>query len=514
MTWKGGESVRSENSIKNIVVNIGSQLFSILLSFLCRTVFIRTLGEAYLGVSGLFSNILSLLSLAELGVGTSIIFSMYEPLAKNNRRKIGALMGLYKKAYHTIGWIVAAVGLAFTPFYRFLINNPPDIPNLTAIYLLYLFNTVITYFLSYKQSIIVADQKSYVCTLYQYGFSIVQNVIQIFILFKTRNFILYLSMQILFSFFTNYFLAKKADKMYPYLKNYEKETLSKAAKAPIIKNIKAMFMHRIGGAVVNGTDNILISKFFGLASVGIYSNYFLITNTLTGLTSQIFNGITASVGNLGAVENDERSYHIYLSIHFAGFWIFSFCSISLFCLFNPFIRLWTGRDLTFAISIVFLIALNFYVTGMRQATLMFKNAFGLFWYDRYKAIVEAAVNLAASIILAQYLGIAGIFLGTFISTMTVDFWVEPSVLYQYGFHRPAAQYFTRYVFYFLLTFTAGFLTWYCCSLTGAASLQSFVMKCFICLIVPNALFLLIFYKTKEFEYLKNFIRFPSLRKKK
>ena len=505
--------MRSENSIKNIVVNIGGQLFSILLSFLCRTVFIWTLDAVYLGVSGLFSNILSLLSVAELGIGTAITFSMYQPLAKNDRKKIAALMGLYKKAYHVIGCIVAVAGLALTPFYRSLINNPPDIPNLTLIYLLYVFNSVITYFFSYKQTIIVADQKSYICVLYQYGFSIIQNIVQILILFATKNFILYLCTQIIFSFFTNFVLSKKADKMYPYLKTFQNETLGNADKASITKNIKAMFLHRIGGAVVNGTDNILISKFFGLTSAGIYSNYFLITNTLAGLPSQIFSGITASVGNLGALENDKKSYHIYLSIHFAGFWIFSFCSISLFCLFNSFIPLWTRKDLTLSVVTVFFIALNFYATGMRQATLMFKNAFGLFWYDRYKAIIEAAVNLSASVILARHIGVAGVFLGTFISTITVDFWVEAVVLFRHGFHRPVAPYFTRYLFYFVLTFAVGFLTWYCCSLTGELSFRSFLLKCGICLIVPNTLFFFVFGRTKEFEYLKNYMKLPSFLKR-
>jgi O-antigen/teichoic acid export membrane protein len=505
--------VRSENSIKNIVVNISSQLLSILLSFLCRTIFIRTLGESYLGVSGLFSNILYLLSLAELGFGAAIGFSMYQPLAQNDRKKIGALMGLYKRAYHVIGLIVAVAGLAIAPFYQFFIKTPPDIPHLTLIYLLYLFSTVITYFFSYKQTIILADQKSYVCTLYQYGFCIIQNIIQIFILFQTRNFILYLCVQILFSFFTNFFLAKKADKMYPYLKSYQNEKLSKADKGDIFKNIRAMFMHRIGGAIVNGTDNILISKFFGLASVGVYSNYFLMTNTLVGLTSQIFSGITASVGNLGAVESDRKSYDIYLSINFAGFWIFSFCSISLFCLFNPFIQLWVGRDLIFSVPVVFLIVLNFYATGMRQATLMFKNAFGLFWYDRYKAIAEAAVNLIASIILAQHFGISGIFIGTFISTMTTDFWVEPAVLFRHGFHRSSAPYFIRYVFYTVLTVAAGILTWYCCSLISGPALESFTVKCGICLILPNLLFFLVFGRAKEFQYLKKFLKIPAFLKK-
>ena len=489
--------MRSKNSIKNITVNLISQLLGVVLSFVCRTVFIRTLGETYLGVSGLFSNILSLLSLAELGIGTSIIFSMYKPLAENDHRKIGALMGLYKRAYHVVGLIVAGAGLALTPFYRFFISGSPGIPNLTLIYLLYVFNSAITYFFSYKQNIILADQKGYLCTLYQYGLCIVQNAIQIFVLFRTKNFILYLCVQILFSFLTNFFLAIKADRMYPYLKRYRNAKLAKADRDSIFRNIRAMFMNRIGGAIVNGTDNLLISKFFGLISVGIYSNYFLITNTLNNLTAQIFNGIIASVGNLGAVENRRKSYEVYLSINFAGFWIFGFCSVCLFCLLNPFIRLWMlwtgkGEELLFPMTVVFLIVLNFYATGMRQTTITFKNALGLFWYDRYRAIVEAAVNLGMSILLARQIGISGIFLGTFLSTVMVDLWVEPSILFRHGFHRSATPYFIRYAFYTALIFAIGSCTWYLCSLVPGYSFASFAAKCGICLVFPNLFLFLIF----------------------
>lgn len=507
--------MRSENSRKNLVVNVGCQLVNILLGFLCRTVFIRALGNSYLSISAYFSNVLSILSVAELGFGTAIIFSMYQPLAQNDRKKIGALMGLYKRAYRVIGLVVAAAGLAFAPFYRFFMKESPDIPYLTLIYFLYLFNSVLTYFFSYKQSIIMADQKNYICTLYQYGFSITQNVIQIVILFRTHNFILYLCTQIIFSFLTNFFLARKADRMYPYLKHYETQKLGKTEKDGIFKNIKAMFMHRIGGAVVNGTDALLISSFVNVASTGIYSNYFMITNTLNGLTSQIFGAITASVGNLGAEEENRKSYKIYLAINFAGFWIFSFCAISLFCLLNPFIRFWLRKDdMTFPILVVFLIVLNFYVTGMRQATLTFRNAFGLFWYDRYKAIAEAAINLIASIILVQQIGIAGVFLGTLISTITTDFWVEPLVLFRHGFHRSPAPYFIRYAGYTVLTFAAGALTWNCCSLVAGSALVSFAVKCVICLVLPNLLFFLIFHRTKEFQYIMGMIKLPAFLNRK
>jgi O-antigen/teichoic acid export membrane protein len=499
--------MRSKNSILNIIVNIGSQFINILLGFVCRTVFIRTLGEAYLGVSGLFSNILTLLSLAELGVGTAIAFSMYKPLAENDHKKIGALMGLYKRTYQVIGLTVAAFGLAFTPFYPYFIKNPPDIPNLTVIYLLYVFNSVITYFFSYKQTIINADQKNYICTLYQYSASILQNAAQIFVLLKTRNFILYLCTQIVFSFISNLLLSRKANKMYPYLKTYEKEKLSRTDKNSITKNIKAMFMHRLGSVVVNGTDTLVMSSLVGIISVGIYANYYLITNTLRNLTQQIFAGVTASVGNLGAVEDRKKSHRIYLSINFAGFWIFSFCSICLICLFNPFMTLWMGRkDLLFSMPVVFFIVLNFYATGMRQATLTFKDSFGLFWYDRYKAVAEALVNLIVSILLTHQFGVIGIFIGTFISTMTVDFWVEPLVLFRHGFQLPVRSYFTRYAFYAVLTAAAGFLTWFSCSFVPGAGIGSFATKLIICLLLPNSLYLLIFWKSEEFEYLKGFFK--------
>ncbi len=510
--------MRSENSIKNIKVNLVSQLLGDVLSFVCRTVFIRMLGATYLGVSNLFIGILSLLSLAELGIGTAIGFSMYKPLAGNDRRKIGALMNLYRRAYHVIGLIVAAAGLLLTPFIPFF-SGSPDIPYLTPIYLLYVFNSAITYFFSYKQSIINADQKNYICTIYQYGLCIAQNIIQIVILLQTKNFILYLCTQILFSFLTNFLLSRKADRMYPYLKHYRNAKLARADRNAIFKNIRAMFMNRIGGAIVSGTDNILISKFVGLVSVGIYANYFMVTNTINNLTSQIFSGVTASVGNLGAVENDRKSYEVYLSVNFAGFWIFGFCAVCLFCLFNPFIRLWMlytgkGDELLFPMTVVFLIVLNFYATGMRQATIMFKNAFGLFWYDRYRSLVEAAVNLGMSIFLARQIGVAGVFLGTLISTIAIDFWVEPLVLFRHGFHRRPVPYFLRYLFYTAFIFAVGFFTWYLCSLAGGYSFGSFVLKCVICLIIPNLLLFLAFCRTKEFQYLKRYVRLPAFLKRK
>ncbi len=502
------ELLRRENSVRNVAVNLVCQAVSILMSFVCRTVFIQTLGKTYLGVDGLFGNILSLLAVAELGIGQTIIYHMYQPLAQNDRKKLGALMALFKRTYRIIGIIIGAAGLLFMPFYHLFIDPSVRIQNLTLIYLLYVFNSVITYFYSYQQCIITADQKDYICSLYRYGFCIAQNVVQIAVLFETRNFILYFCTQILFSFFSNFFLAKKAGKMYPFLKRYHREKLAPADRADIIKNVKAMFMHRFGGVVVNGTDNLVIAAFFGVASVGLYNNYYLIITKLTDVTSRVFGAITASVGNLGAVEGGRKSYRIYRVANFAGFWIFSFCSICLFCLFNPFIRLWVGKDMLLPEDVVLFLSLNFYATGMRQATLTFRDSFGLFWYDRYNAVAEAMINLGVSIALAKTMGMAGVFAGTLVSTLTTDLWVEPLVLFRHGFHRSVKPYFLWYAVYAALTLGVGYLTWHCCSLVGAGGFPGFAAKLGICLAVPNAAYFLLFCRTEEFRYLKNAVKLP------
>lgn len=504
--------MRSTNSVRNITVNLIAQLVANLLRFVCETVFIQTLGKAYLGVSGAFGNFLTLFSLAEMGFGTAIVFSMYKPLAEDDRPKLGALVALYGRVYRIVGCAVAAIGLVILPFYRVFLKDVPDIPHLTAIYLLYLFNSVMTYFLSYRQSIIVADQKSYICTVYQYGFCILQNAVQIAVLFWKRDFVLYLVTQLLFNFFTNFFLARKADRMYPYLKTFRNEKLGEEDRRSITRNIRALFLHQMGGTVVNGTDQLVISGLVGVESAGIYALYYLITSTLRGLTSQIFSSITASVGNLGAEENREKSHDVFLCVNFAGFWIFSFCFICLLVLFNPFITLWTQRsDTVFSMSVVLLIALNFYATGMRQATLTFKNAFGLFWYDRYKAVAEAALNLGLSVFLTLRFGVIGVFAGTLVSTLAVDLWVEPLVLYRHGFRRSVRPYFLRYAFYGALTAGTAVLTWRLCAWLPDAGLAAFLGKCAVCALFPNAVYLAVFWRSPELRYLFGLMREPLLR---
>lgn len=499
--------MRTKKSLINIGTAVTGQIFAILISFISRLVFVRILGAEYLGVNGLFTNILSMLALVELGIGPAIIYSLYKPLAFNEEQKVKALMNLFAKAYWIVGVVILIIGLAIMPFLDSIIKEPPNIPDLAIIYVLFLANSVITYFFSYKRSLIIADQRSYITTIYRYSFYFVLNVIQIIILLKTKDFLLFLFAQIVFTLLENFLVSLKANQMYPYIKGKNKERLDEETKATIFKNVRALVYHKIGGTAVFGTSSIIISAFVGIVWVGLYSNYLLIINALNIIIGQIFTAITASVGNLNAYGDKERSVFIFKTLFFISWWVFGFSSICLLVLFNPFITLWLGSEFTMEFIVVLMIVVNFFVTGMRRASLTFKDSMGLFWYDRYKPLAEAVVNLVLALIFVQYWGLVGVLVAIFISTMTVCFWVEPYVLYKYGFEKSSKEYFQRYSFYTIITVLLALLTVFICDiLFREVTIVSFIGRLLVCLFLPNILIILGFYKTKEFQYLLSIIK--------
>ena len=265
-------------------------------------------------------------------------------------------------------------------------------------------------------------------------------------------------------------------------------------------------MHKMGNVVVNSTDNILLSMFVSLDSVGLYSNYFFITNALNSVTTHVFNSLTASVGNLFATSDSKNAYRVFREVYFLDYFMYSFIAVSLLCLFNPFIELWVGKDYLFSFDIVCIIVVNFYITGMRKSVLTFREASGLFYKDRWKAVFEAIINLVASIILAIYFGTFGVFLGTFISSITVCVWVEPLVLYKYGFKVKLIEYFKLYFMYAIVTIACCALTYYLCSFITYGRWVSLFLKAGICLIIPNAINMLLFRNTMPYQYFKNLIK--------
>ena len=505
---------RTYNSLRNTKYALIGQILGLLVSFFARIIFIRILGKEYLGINGLFTNILTMLSLVELGIGPAIVFSLYKPLAENDTKKIKALMQLYKKSYIIIGIIIAILGILITPFLDYLIKDKPDVSNLNLIFLMFVANTSISYFFAYKRNLIIADQHRYIATIYRYGFFVVLNVFQIIFLYLTKNYFVFLFIQIANTFLENVAVSKHADKMYPYLKEKSQEKLDSETVDQIKKNTAAMVLHKIGTIVVSSTDNIIISAKVGITWVGLYSNYYLIINALNTIITQFFTAITASIGNLGVTESKEKSEYIFECINFIGFWIYGFCTIALYQLFNPFIEIWLGKDLLMSMDVIAILAFNFFITGMRKSVLTFRDAFGLFWYDRYKPIFESVINLVVSLILAKPLGITGVFIGTAVSTLTTCLWVEPYVLYKYGFDTCSISYFLRYIYYTFIMIIAAIPTNLLCNLLPGSGLTAFILKLFICLIIPNIIFLLVFYKTKEYKYLFSMVKNYILRNNK
>lgn len=491
---------RTSNTIRNMNFAMLGQAFGILVAFFSRRVFVICLSSEYLGLNGLFSNILSILSLAELGVGGALVYSLYRPIAENNTSEIKSLMLLYKRTYFAIGTVVFVSGCALAPFVQFFISEMPDIPYIRMIYLLYVVNSAASYFFTYKRSLIIANQQGYITSIYRYGLFIILNIVQIITLVLTWNFILYLSLQVAFTLFENVLLSRKANHMYPYLLEKDISPLPSAVKAEIKKNVFAMMFHKIGGVIVMGTDSILISKLVGLTEVGIYSNYLLIRQAVNTILGHMFQSAAASFGNLNVLESDERKLSVFQNINFAGAWIFGFSSICLMALYNPFISFWLGEGYLFSKPTVFWIVAVFYVTGMRQACLTARDVMGVFWHDRYKPLFESVINLIASYILGTRMGVVGILIGTVISTMTTCFWVEPFVLYKHGFHAPVRTYFARYGIYTLVTIVAGIITIFLCGLVKLPAFSGFCVKLSICLLMPNMFFLVCYHRTKEFTF--------------
>lgn len=491
---------RTYNTIRNMRFAILGQAVGIFIAFFSRRVFVDCLSSEYLGLNGLFSNILSILSLAELGVGGALVYSLYRPIAVNDIVEIKSLMLLYQKTYFVIGVTVFVSGCALIPFIQFFISAAPNVPHIRIIYLLYVINSAASYFFTYKRSLIIANQQGYITSIYRYGLFILMNIVQIIALVLTRNFLFYLLLQVAFTLFENILLSRKADRMYPYLLEKDISPLQPAVRAEIKKNVFAMMFHKIGGVIVMGTDSILISKLVGLTEVGIYSNYLLIRQAANTILGHMFQSAAASLGNLNVLESNERKLSVFQNINFAGAWIFGFSSICLITLYNPFISFWLGEGYLFSKPTVFWIVAVFYVTGMRQACLTARDVMGVFWHDRYKPLFESFINLLASYILGVRMGVEGILIGTVISTITTCFWVEPFILYKYALNAPVRTYFVRYGMYTLVTIAAGVINVFSCGLVITSGFTGFCVKLSICLIVPNVIFIACYHRTREFTF--------------
>ena len=438
--------MRIKNSFRNVSVGFAAQILLVTVGFVSRKIFITTLGNEMLGVNGLFTSIISMLSLTELGIGTAIICNLYKPLADKDEPKITALVQFFRKTYSVIGFVVLGLGIAVTPFLNVLLKENMDTVFLSVVFLLFLVDTVMSYFFAHKRSLIFADQRNYIVTVVSTLTNVLTSVLQIVILLMTQNYVLYLSIKIVIRLFENVMIARIADKRYPFIKDARKLSLEKQTKDNIVSNTKALSLHYIGNYLINGTDNIIISKFLGVIIVGFYSNYFLILTTLKTFLNQFATGIVASFGNLIVQESNEKSYDVFKKAYFVGYVIYNFAAISLLCLFNPFISLWINPESLLAFPVVAILSLNFFITGITEVLGSVRTSAGIFRPDRYLHLLLAVLNLIVSIGLIQVIGIIGVFLGTLLCLLIKEVSVLPSIVYRNIFKMPVKEYYKSWLF--------------------------------------------------------------------
>ncbi|RDW20756.1 lipopolysaccharide biosynthesis protein [Oceanobacillus chungangensis] len=490
---------RTINTLRNTVSGIMGQFLIYLTTFVYRTIFIYVLGKTYLGISGLFTNILMLLSIVELGIGSAINFSLYKPIAEGNIQKIKSLMHFYKRLYRIIAIAVAVLGLSLLPFLDFFIVGSLDISEpLSLIYILYLLNSLVSYISAHKQALIMADQKGYIITVYRNGFLLVRDVLLIIWLLIFNTFLPTLIIQVVTTLLINLFLSRKANKMYPYLRDKNVLSLDLDTKKDLTIKIKSMFLYKIGATIVHGTDNILISKFIGIGSVGMYSNYLLVINSARTLIQYLITALTPSVGNSIALSDRKTVFRIYNSLYFIIFWIYSLFATCFFILLNPFITIWIGEEYLFSQLIVAAIVLNFYLYGIHQHMLIYRNALGLYQYAKSKPIFEAIINLVASIYLLKQFGLVGVILGTTISYITTGLWIEPYVLYKHFLKTGSKEYWIRYIIYISITILNITLMYFIAEFIFDGTLLMFIVLAMLCIIIPNIIIVLVFHNTPEF----------------
>lgn len=494
--------MRSEKVIKNGMWGSVYQIITILLGFVGRTVFIRCLGAQYLGISGLFTNILTIFSLTELGFSSAISFHLYRQLADNNQKEISGIMNFYKGVYRAVAFIILVLGCSLIPLLQYIIKESPfEIQYIRLVYFIYVFKSVSTYFFSYNFTLIQADQKKYLLTKIDIILHLIVSAVNIFTLVVFRNYIIYLVTEIVIGIFGNLLKTLRVKKEYPYLNKNEK--LSKKSRKKIWKDVSNIFAGKVSTVIVTSTDNLLISSIINVTAVGLYSNYSMIITYITNFLTQFTSATQASLGNLLAQESKEYSYTVLKRLTTILYFVTSFCAVSLVVLLNPFITAWIGEKYLLNFPIVLICVINFYIQIMKTPMWFSVGGLGYFKEDRNIAIYGAISNLLVSIIAANYLGLFGIFFGTAFSQITQ--WILKTKLYCKKYmNMKATEYALQVLRLAALSVVLAILTGGICYFVRCDNkyLTLFIKAC-VCLIVPNLLNYFLFHKSEDFRYLMN-----------
>lgn len=495
--------MRKEKTIINSSINILAFLLTFVPNLILRKVFLDTLGSDTLGLISLYTSIVGWISIVEMGIGNAIVYSLYKPFYSKDYYKVNAYINYYKKFYKIVGYIILLMSILISPLMKFFINGDVDNKFVSIGFILFSINTFISYMFSHRMCILNIAQESYKITITTALSRLIISLIQYILLNNSPNLYLYILVQIMVNYVYYVNINKYIYKKYYYVFDLNSE-LDKEEKYYLTKNVRSLFIHKIGNLIVFNTDNIIISRFLGLTTLTRYTNYQVMIGALQNIFNLFISGATASIGSLISEGNNEKSYDIFKKFMFINFWIASFIFITLYNTLEQFIVLWLGKESTVDSVTYTVILFNMYFVCMRQCVEIFKSTGGFFYQDRYAPICESLINLCISLYLVNKVGLSGVFIGTLCSNLLVIFWVKPYILYKYLFKKSVLEYFYIYFKYTVIGLIPLFITnLLAYTVKNNYSFYSFIVNCIINIFIINSIYIIIFHKNNEFKYFKD-----------
>lgn len=505
---------RIEKSMLNVLTGTLGQVISFALSFAIRTAFIQTLGTIYLGLNGLYTNILSVLNLTELGLGTAIVIELYRTIATNDEEKSKQYLQLYRKAYYFIGMCILIIGLALTPFLQHFIKDSDvlGLINYRLVFLLYLFNTVFSYFFyAYRDAILCANQQEYKARIITYIFKFIEMVLQIITLIIFKNIYIYLIIPIVLDCLATIVKGILIGKWFPFILEKPEGKLSKEELKTTGKNIFSVALYKVSGTVINSTDNVILSSYISIILTGVYSNYLTLTAAVNTILSKFFSAFTASLGNLNVDAGDdiEKKYFIFKSLSFMNFWTYGFCAVCFLVLLDPFISVWIGNKFIMNFPTECAIVCNFLITGLQETVGTHRAAYGLFYKGRYRPIFSVILNIFFSILFVKILpetyGVVAVLLGTIISNIAVSWWFDAYLVYKYAFQKKPWIFYREFWLRFIFNMIIGIILRIFSEKLPVDGWMLVIIDGVVVALIYNIVFVSLFHKREEYIYLKNSI---------
>lgn len=498
---------RTQNAKRNIVFGIINKLVTLFFPFVIRMVMIREIGAEYLGLGSLFSSILQVLNITELGFSSAVVYSMYKPIAEDDNETLCAILNFYRKVYFYIGLIIACLGLLILPFLKSLIKG--EIPENISIYLLYvvyLASTVISYLLfAYKNSLISAFQRNDIISNINTLTQSLVYVMQFILIILTKNYYLYALVLILGAVIQNIVTEIVSRKIFPEIicKGHLEEKIKKDIKV----KVKGLFINKLCAVSRNSFDSIFVSAFLGLTQTAIYNNYFYIMNGVIALLGIVVPSILAGVGNSIVTESQQKNYSDMKKINFIYMWLSGWCTTCLLCLYQPFTELAFGKEMLFPFPVVILFCLYFYVLKMGDIRGVYSEAKGLWWENRYRAVIEVLANLVLNFVLGKFFGVYGIIIATLISLFVINFLWGSSIIFKYYFTEiKMSEYYLFHLLYIGVTSVCCFLSWLICSFINITGVLGLILKLLICFLLPNSIYIVVYLKFPLSKLSKKWIK--------